>query len=66
MSTNAITRREVLHYIVTKNRVNKDIEGDSLKIKVKTLPMARELARDLFRNGNFKSLTNSNDIILPI
>lgn len=66
MSTSAITRREVSYYIVTKNKVNKDDEGDSLKIKVNTLPMARQLGRELLKQGNFKSLTNSNDVTLPL
>lgn len=66
MSTNAITRREVLYYVITKKKIDKNVEGDSLKIKVNSLLRAREFARDLFRDGNFKSLTNSNDVTLPI
>lgn len=66
MSTSTITRNEVLFYTITKKKVNKDVEGDTLKIKVKTLPRARAIARDLHKQGNFKSLTNSNEITLPI
>ena len=66
MGTNTITRREVSFYIVTKNKINKDIEGDSLKIKFINLSDARNFGRELYRNGNFKSLTNSNDVTLPL
>ena len=66
MGTQVITRRDVSFYTVTKNKINKDDENDSLKIKVKSLLHAREIARELYRNGNFKSLTNSNDVTLPI
>lgn len=66
MGTQVINRRTVSFYTVTKNKVNKDDENDSLKIKVKNLLQAREIARELYRNGNFKSLTNSNDIVLPL
>tara|TARA_R110000796_G_scaffold58413_5_gene134928 strand:+ start:26712 stop:26906 length:195 start_codon:yes stop_codon:yes gene_type:complete len=62
----AITRRDVLFYTVAKKKINKNVEGDTLKTKVKSLIKAREIARELYRNGNFKSLTNSNDVSLPL
>lgn len=66
MSTSAITRREVMYYTVSKKKVNKNIDGDELKTKFKNLPKARIFARELFRDGNLKSLVNSNDTVLSI
>lgn len=66
MGTQVITRRDVTHYVVTKLSFNKDDEKDSAKLQFKKLPEAREFARNLYRLGNLKSLTNSNGVVLPI
>lgn len=65
MGTQVITRRDVTHYVVTKLTFNKEDEKDSLKVKFKRLGEARDFARNLYRLGNFKSLTNSNGVMLP-
>jgi len=66
MSTSAVTRNPVRFYTVKKKKINKNVEGDVLKVQFPTLPRAREYARDLSRRGNFKSLVNSNDVTLTI
>jgi hypothetical protein len=66
MGTQRITRRDVMYYTVTKKKVNKKVEGDSLKNKFTTLPRARAYGMELHKNGNFKSLVNSNGTSLPI
>jgi hypothetical protein len=66
MGTQKIMRRDVMFYTVTKKKKNKNIEGDTLKVKFNTLPRAREYAWDLYNVDNLKSLVNSNGVILPI
>ena len=66
MSTSAITRREVMYYTVSKKKIDKNIDGDSIKTKFKDLPKARAFAWALYNSGNFKSLVNSNDTTLPL
>jgi hypothetical protein len=66
MSTSAITRQSVISYTVKKKKINKNIEGDTLKMEFSTLPRARAYAIDLWNRGNFKSLTNSNNVSLPM
>ncbi len=62
----AITRTPVRFYTVRKKKINKNIEGDKLRIQFMTLPSARKYSMDLYNRGNFKSLTNSNGVVLPI
>jgi hypothetical protein len=66
MSTSAVTRQSVISYTVKKKKINKNFDGDKLKMTFTTLPEARRFARSLFRLGNFKSLTNSNNVLLTI
>ena len=66
MGTQVVTRTAVIDYTVTKQRVNKNIEGDKATLTFTSLPEARRHARMLMQLGNFKSLKNSNGVTLPI
>jgi len=66
MGTQSIHRTPVRFYTVRKKKINKNIDGDKITIKFTTLPEARRHAMNLHNRGNFKSLTNSNGVLLAI
>lgn len=66
MGTQSITRTPVTFYTVKKKKINKTIKGDVLKLTFTSLPRARAYAMEMHNSGNFKSLTNSNGVLLTI
>ena len=64
--SSAVTRNPVRFYTITKKKINKSIKGDKIKLTFITLPEARRYAMELHNSGNFKSLANSNGVLLTI
>ena len=55
MGTQRMHRRDVMYYTVTKKKINKNVEGDTLKTKFKTLPKARVYGRILYEKRRVSS-----------